>query len=550
MNRKTIISSMLLCCFINGFAQMKEKVDLIVTNGVIYTVDSRNSTAGSMVIKNGKILAIGKDRIISDGYQADSTIDLGGKAVFPGFIDAHCHFLGFALGLQFIDLRGSKSFEEVLQRLQTKKGTVATQWIVGRGWDQNLWVGKHFPDNNQLDQLFPKTPVMLIRVDGHVVLANRAALTLAGIGKDHHFKAMEVEVKDGRLTGILSETAADLMRDAVPKPNGKELIDLVKEAEQQCFSKGLTIVSDAGLDHSQVKFIDSIQRSGILNMQMYCMLTPTKKNLKEFVKNGPYITDKLMVRSIKVYADGSLGSHTAALKHSYTDEPYGSGIIVTTPDSLRLLCKLALEHGYQVNTHCIGDSANKLVLDIYGSFLKGRNDHRWRIEHAQVVDPADLHLFGEYSVIPSVQATHATSDMYWAERRLGPIRIKGAYAYKLLLRQNGWIANGTDFPVENISPLFTFYASVTRQDLQGFPEGGFQMENSLSREETLRSITIWAAKADFMEKQKGSLEVGKDADFIILDQDIMRIPVRSIPDIKVIKTFIGGKEVFSLKNVN
>ena len=279
-------------------------------------------------------------------------------------------------------------------------------------------------------------------------------------------------------------------------------------------------------------------------MQLYAMLTPTKKNIDEFVKKGVYQTSKLVVRSIKIYADGSLGSRTARLKRPYADQPSVSGIVVTPPDSIRKLCQTAFEHGYQVNTHCIGDSASKLILQIYASFLKGRNDLRWRIEHAQVVDPEDLHLFGEYSVIPSVQTTHATSDMKWAEQRLGPVRIKGAYAYKNLMKQNGWIANGTDFPIENISPLLTFYAAVARKDLKGFPEVGFRMENALSREEALRSITIWAAKADFLEFSKGSLEPGKDADFVILDQDIMQIPIGNVPQARVVHTFIRGKEVY------
>jgi predicted amidohydrolase YtcJ len=303
-------------------------------------------------------------------------------------------------------------------------------------------------------------------------------------------------------------------------------------------------VSDAGLEYEQIRALDSLQKQGKIKMHVYVMLSPSDKNIKGFVKHGPYQTDKMDIRSIKIYADGSLGSRTAKLKKPYSDEKTTTGIIVTSPDSMKALCRLAIENGYQVNAHCIGDSANNLILNLFGGFLQGKNDLRWRIEHAQVVDPNDIRLFGEYSIIPSIQATHATSDMYWAEKRLGPERMKGAYAYKDLMNQNGWIANGTDFPIEGISPLGTFYASIARKDLKGFPEGGFQIENALNRDEALRSITLWAARADFMEDRKGSLEPGKDADFVILDRDIMKVPVSKIPSVKVEKTFIRGERVF------
>ncbi|MCX6267134.1 MAG: amidohydrolase [Bacteroidetes bacterium] len=523
---------------------MKEKVDLIVTNGVIYTVDAVNSRAEAMAIDHGKILAVGTAKSISASYQASEVIDLKGKFTYPGFIDAHCHFMGYTLGLQYVDLFNCKTFDEVLQRLRQSGNLEQGKWLVGRGWDQNLWTDKNFPDNSELNALYPDVPVMLIRVDGHVVLANKEALRRAGIGLVNQFGEAQVEVKNGVLTGILSETAAERMREAVPAPKGEELLSLLYQAEKQCFGVGLTTVSDAGLEYHQVKFIDSLQKTGKLKMQVYVMLTPNQKNISEFVEKGPFITNQLTVRSIKIYADGSLGSRTAKLKQPYSDATSGSGIIVTPYDSIIRLCEIAFKYGYQVNTHCIGDSASCMVLKIYGSVLRGRNDLRWRIEHAQVVDPEDMHLFGEFSIIPSVQATHATSDMKWAEQRLGPVRINGAYAYKSLMNQNGWIANGTDFPIENISPLFTFYAAVARQDLNGYPEGGFNMRDALSREEALRSITIWAAKADFIEHSKGSLEVGKDADFVVLDQDIMQVPVKKVPEVKVLTTVIAGETVY------
>ncbi len=540
---KNLIFVLFSVCFFNSCGPMKKKADLILTNGIIYTVDSLNTVAEAMAVKDGKIIAMGNNEDIAGRFSAAEVIDAKGMAVYPGFIDAHCHFMGFALGLQYIDLGGLKSFDDVLMHLRQAERPGQGKWLVGRGWDQNLWINKNFPDNSRLNQLFPDVPVMLIRVDGHVVLANDEALKRAGISENHHFGDGQVEVKNGRLTGILSETAADLIRGVVPQPQDEDLVFLMKQAEQQCFSVGLTTVSDAGLEFSQIRILDSLQRSGEITMHVYAMLTPTEKNIQEYVMHGPFKTDKLKISSIKLYADGSLGSRTARLKKPYTDNTSINGIIVTSPDSVKALCRLAMEHGYQVNTHCIGDSAVKLILSIYGNFLKGRNDLRWRIEHAQVVDVADLHLFGDYSIIPSIQGTHATSDMYWAENRLGPDRIKGAYAYNGLMKQNGWIANGTDFPIENISPLLTFYASVVRKDLKGFPEGGFQMNNALTRRDALRSMTIWAAKADFLEHEKGSLQVGKDADFVILDQDIMQIPDQDIPKTRVLNTIIRGKNV-------
>jgi len=543
---KTIVFTVLwfILFLSTGCIHMKEKADLIITNGIIYTADSINSRCEALAVRDGKILETGASDKILARYSASETVDMKGKTMFPGFIDAHCHFFGYAEGLQYIDLNGAASFAEVLNRLRVQATPGTQRWIVGRGWDQNLWDIKEFPHNEQLNKLFPTIPVMLIRVDGHVVLANREALNRAGIRLNNKFGEGQVGMKQGHLTGILSETAADAMRGTVPPPAGNDLTSLLKKAQERCLAVGLTCVSDAGLDYNQVMTIDSLQKAGILRLHVYAMLTPNPDNITKFLLRGLYITDKLVVRSIKLYADGSLGSRTARLKKPYSDAPGTSGLIVTEPDSIITLCKLAYDHGYQVNTHCIGDSANKMVLQLYGRLLKGKNDLRWRIEHAQVVDSEDLHFFGDYSVIPSVQATHATSDMYWAGRRLGDERIKGAYAYKTLKEQNGWLANGTDFPIENISPLFTFYAAVGRMDQKGYPRGGFQAGEALLRADALRSITAWAAKADFLEKRKGTLVAGKDADFVILDHDIMEIPVADIPGVQVLRTFIGGRELF------
>lgn len=507
-------------------------------------MDSLNTVAEAMVIRDGHILALGNSSEMINRFDAKVLTDGKGKPVYPGFIDAHCHFYGYAQNLQYVDLTGARSFEEVLSRIRSFRSVLKNGWIVGRGWDQNLWEKKVFPDRKMLDLAYPERPVMIIRIDGHSVLANQVALTKAGIGVKNEFKPGEVETINGRLTGILSENAAELMRNIVPSPDDTAKTELLTRAQQTCFGYGLTSISDAGLDYPEVKLIDSLQSHGYLKIHIYAMLNPSLSNIREFVLKGRYRTEKMTVTAIKLYADGSLGSRTALMKRPYLDAPDRTGIMVTSPDTIAAYCRLALVNGYQVNTHCIGDSAVKLVLDTYGNCLKGKNDLRWRIEHAQVVDKKDFHLFGDYSVIPSVQATHATSDMYWAESRIGKQRIKGAYAYRQLLHENGWLANGTDFPIENISPLLTFYASVARKDIHGFPETGFQPENALSREEALRSITLWAARANFDDQITGSLESGKRADYIILDKDIMKIPLKEILLVKVLKTAILGEVVY------
>ncbi|MFC2102297.1 amidohydrolase [Bacteroidota bacterium] len=525
---------------------MKEQVDILVTNGRIYTMNETNQVAEAMIIDKGKVVATGLSDELLAIYKPAQTVDADGKTIFPGFIDAHCHFYGLALGLRWIDLVGCTSFEEVVDRISLADTVTEDTWISGRGWDQNLWKVKEFPDKQLLDEHWPNTPVVLVRIDGHSVLANQEALNRAGITANHNFSEGEVEVKEGRMTGILSETAADYIRSAIPKPTREEIMDLLKEAEERCFSLGLTGVSDAGLDFSTLNLIDSSLQDGSLKIHIYAMVEPSEENIDAYVKKGPYRNGRFHVCSVKLYADGSLGSRTALLNQPYSDDPSKSGIEVSSAESVREICELAFENNYQINIHCIGDKAVRNVLDVYGEFLPEGNDRRWRIEHAQVVDPGDLVLFGKYSVIPSVQATHATSDMYWAANRLGPERITWAYAYKDLLEQNGWLPNGTDFPIEQVNPLLTFYAAVARQDVSGFPAGGFQPENALSREEAIRSMTIWAAKADFDETEYGSLEPGKWADFILLDKNIMEIPMTEVPETDVLQTWSHGEKVYEV----
>ncbi len=520
-------------------------VDLIVQNAVIYTSDSSFSIHAAMAIAEGKILEVGDNELINGKYTADSLLDAEGKAIYPGFIDAHSHFYGLSLLSRYSDLSAATSFEQVLDILSKQQKEKPREWIAGRGWDQNKWHGQQFPDNKKLNELFPETPVVLIRVDGHAVLVNEAAIAISGITTDSIANKKEAVLDNGIFTGIFLESMADRFRNLIPEPKGEELYELIDSAANQCYSVGLTMVADAGLNAGVIDFYDSLQSEDLLQMAIYAMLNPNEENFNRFLKKGIVAKPKLNIRSLKLYADGALGSRGACLLQPYTDAPGEYGILTITPEDLGRYCVMAYDNGYQVNTHAIGDSAVRTVLKVYSDYLLPGNDLRWRIEHAQVVHPDDFKLFGEFAIVPSVQATHATSDMGWAKLRLGNSRIRNAYAYKTLMQQNGWLPNGTDFPIENISPLLTFYASVSRKDLKGKPLKGFQKENALTRQEALRSITKWAAKSCFEENRRGSIEPGMNADFVMVDRDIMQVPENEIPKAIVLLTVIDGKAVYT-----
>jgi len=520
------------------------KVDTIVHHAVIYTVDSAFSVAEAMAIKDGKIVAVGKNEEISKQYTATENIDAKGQALYPGLIDAHAHFVGYARGLFQVNLFDTKSFEETVERIKVfAKEHPDMQWIQGRGWDQNKWPGKQFPTNALLNAAFPNTPVVITRVDGHASIANDKALELAGIKAGQTITGGDIQTVNGKLTGVLIDNADNAVYAKIPSPTTADYTIWLNAAQANCFAQGLTTVTDCGLNYDDVELLDGLQKDGKLNMRLYVMLSDNDANLNKYLKTGPYKTDKLFVKGFKVYADGALGSRGACLLKHYSDQPGWGGFLLRNKSHYDSLAQVLSTTDFQMCTHAIGDSANREVLNIYNKYLKTTNDKRWRIEHAQIVDVNDFNLFGSASIVPSVQPTHGTSDMYWAEARLGAERMKGAYAYKQLLKQNGWMPLGTDFPVEDISPFKTFLAAVVRKDAQGFPANGFQMENALSREETIRGMTIWAAKAGFLEKEVGSLEVGKKADFILLDKDLMKVAETDILNTKVTATFIGGKKV-------
>ena len=545
MKAPQITLIILLAIILTQCSSSKKEIDLLVFNGKITTVDSQLNIIEGFAVNDGKIVEVGTKKKLFEKYTAKKSVDLKGQYVYPGLIDAHCHFFGYGMNLKNADLSGTKSFEEIIDILKEHYQKFPSEWVLGRGWDQNDWEIKEFPNKEKLDEAFPDVPVYIRRIDGHGAIANSEALRRSNVTKETKIQGGDLILDNGELTGVLIDNAMGLVGRLIPDNSRKENAMGLLKAQENCFEVGLTAVFDAGLGKGVIELMDSLHKAGELKIRINAWISPTEENFEQFMYQGVYETDRLKVCAIKLFADGALGSRGAKLIEPYTDDTGNSGLLVSDQEKLLDLCKLAYKYGYQVNTHCIGDSANRLMLQIYAEVLKEKNDRRWRIEHAQVIHPDDFQLFGKYSIVPSIQPTHATSDMYWAGDRLGPERVKGAYAYKQLLEQIGWVPNGSDFPVEDINPLYGFYAAVARKDLKGFPEDGYQIENAISREEALKAMTIWAAKSGFEETRFGSIEPGKFADFIILEEDLMSMDIDKVPAIKIIATYIQGEKVYS-----
>jgi len=519
----------------------KIQVDLLVYNALIYTVDEHFSNAEAFAVKDGRFVAVGSTTDVRARYVSDRELDMQGAPVYPGFHDAHCHFVSLGANLSVANLRGSASYNEVLERIAAHYAAYPSEWLIGVGWDQNLWAEKRFPSNEELNRIYPNMPVVLKRVDGHAIVANEEAIRRVGIKPgDASITRGEAIMVNGAFTGVFLENTADRFWSVIPEPSTDEIIGSILRVADVCYLHGLTSVSDAGLPLASIQLIDTLQQSGRLPLRVDAWIEPSEANFERF--KAPYRSDRLTVGCLKLYMDGALGSRGALMLKPYTDEPTTSGIQVTSDEQFIEYCQRAYNAGLQVATHCIGDAANQQTLNIYAQFLKGENDLRWRIEHAQIVAPEDFDKFKKYSIIPSVQPTHATSDMFWAGDRVGD-RLRGGYAFRELKDQLGWIPFGTDFPVEEVNPIHTFFAAVFRKNLDFLPEGGFQMENAISREDALRAMTIWAAKASFDEDRKGSIEPGKWADFVVLDRDIMTVSERDIPATRIVSVFIGGKEM-------
>lgn len=530
--------------FLFTACSIKEKVDVIYFNGQVYTIDSLLSKQEAFAIKDGKFIAVGTTIFIEKNYESTVKIDLKQQFVYPGLIDAHSHFYGLGRFMQMVDLTGAKSWDECLERCKNFYDTNKPSVLLGRGWDQNLWAKEDFPTNEKLNELFKNIPVLLKRVDGHAAIVNDFTLKLANINNTTLVNGGKVILQKNKLTGVLIDNAVDLVENVLPEISIADKIKALKIAEKHCFEYGLTSVCDAGLELPIIHLIDSLQQQNLLNMRIYAMVSLNNQNLKEALKIGVYKTEKLNVSSFKMYADGALGSRGACLLAPYADDIHNKGFLLTDINKMKAYILQIATSKFQLNTHCIGDSSNRLILNLYSKVLAKNNDRRWRIEHAQVVNPQDFKLFGDYKIIPSVQPTHATSDMVWAKDRLGKNRIEHAYAYQELLKQNSWLPLGTDFPVEHVSPFYTFYAAIARKDSEGNPTPGFNIENSLTREQALKGISIWAAKAAFEENEKGSIEAKKMADFIVTNIDLLNEKdLLKIRKLKPNEVYLNGKRV-------
>ena len=535
---------LILIVLFTSLQSCKKSVDFIAFNGNIYTVNSDFNTASAFAVKDGKFVDIGNEEILSK-YNTNQKIDLNGSTVLPGLIDAHCHFYGLGLNQSVIDLTGTISFDEIMDKISNKDNNI----IRGRGWDQNDWKIKEFPNKEKLDLIYPNTPVILERIDGHAYLVNQKALDIAGIDINTESTNGTLLSKKGKLTGVLIDGPMSLIDNSFGEISLDNKIKALVSAEEICFKNGLTTVDDAGLSKDIIMLIDSLQKKELLKMRVYAMISNSENDVNYFIENGPIKTNSLNVRSVKVYGDGALGSRGATLKEPYSDDNHNYGKLETSYKDIKDLADKLAKANFQMNTHAIGDSTINILIDTYSKVLETKTDPRWRIEHSQIIDVNDIKGYNN-KILPSVQPTHATSDMYWAEERVGSKRIKGAYAYKALLEKSKVIGLGTDFPVEKVNPFHTFYASVSRKDLNDYPEKGFEFENALSREETLKGMTIWAAYLNFEEKEKGSIEKGKFADFIIIDRDIMKVEINKTPETKVLKTYLSGELVYSKTKSN
>lgn len=543
MKNYSSVLALILLIVLFVACKRKNTVDLIVHNAVIYTVDSSFSIHEALAIKEGKFVAIGNSEEIINNYESEQQIDASGKAIYPGFYDAHCHFFGFAQRLQQVNLVGTSSEEELIARVQAFRAEHPNDlWITGGGWDQNRWTSKKFPTHEALSKAFPDVPVYLRRVDGHAALANKKALELAGVTVDRQPSGGLIEQQNGRPTGILIDNAMHLVQEKIPHPSAEEMSSRLLAAEKACLAVGLTTLADAGLGEEEIALLHKLYDERKLNIREYAMIMLNPSSLEKVLAKGIYTSERLDVRSFKIVGDGALGSRGACLLEPYAD--YASqGFLLTSSQELEEIVSKVAKSDFQLNIHAIGDSTNRLVLDLFNKYLDGQQNRRWRVEHAQILSTRDFEKFAS-GIIPSIQPTHATSDMNWAIDRIGKERLKNAYAYKQLLKVAGNVAIGSDFPVENINPLYGFHAAVARVDERGMPSGGFQIENALSREEALKGMTIWAAYACFQNDSRGSIEEGKLADFVILDKDIMKIPSEELRAVNVLQTFIGGESVF------
>lgn len=520
-----------------------KSVDLIIHNAKVHTMVDNAEIAEAIAIKDGKIVEVGPERQILNKYSSDEEIDAEGKDVYPGLTDAHGHILSYAKQLLSADLVGTKSMDEVLVRLEKYQSKNKRKFIVGRGWDQSLWGTTEFPTNEQLNKLFPTIPVCLIRIDGHALLANDACLKLANITADTQINGGIIHVKEDKCTGLLVDNAMNPVYALIPEFPKSEIMNAINEIQDELFQYGITGVHEAGIENKDIALFKEMIDKHDFDLNVYAMLMPSDENIAFARKKGIYTYKNLLIRSFKVMGDGALGSRGALLKQPYSDQHPYHGVLTTSIEDMKRIAGICEETGYQMNTHAIGDSTNKILLDLYERIFEVNKDHRWRIEHAQVIDPKDFELFSRYAIFPSVQPTHAVSDQRWAEQRLGRQRMIGAYAYKSLLNQFGMLAIGTDFPIELTDPFLTIHAAVQRTNVDNLPSGGFYPKEALTIEECIKGMTSWAAFASFQENELGTIEKGKDATLAIFENPVSS-QVEFQPNFASY-VFIKGKKVYS-----
>jgi len=530
----------------------EDMADLVLHNGVIHTLDASQPTTAAIAVRGDRIVALGEEALALRG-EATRVLDLRGQAMLPGLHDAHAHFLGLGKTLQSLDLKGTTSAAHACEKvLEACTKASPGEWIYGRGWDQNDWEDPQFPSWKDL-QGCDDNPVYLSRVDGHALWVNDVALRRAGIHKGTADPDGGRILRDGLgiPTGVLVDNAEILVLDLVPAPTHEQLVRRALLAQDECLRLGLTSITDAGVDDAGFAVYDDLGAQGKLKIRIHAMVQGEAELIDRQLALGPrsgLYEHHLSVRAIKLYADGALGSRGAALLEPYSDEPGHRGLIVTDPEEIHDVSLRALRAGFQVCTHAIGDRGNRVTLDAYERAIHERRaetgavpDHRFRVEHAQVLHLDDVSRFAALGVLPCMQPTHATSDMPWAEQRLGADRLVGAYAWRRLLDTDTRLPLGSDFPVESPAPLWGIYAAVTRQDHAGQPEGGWLPDQRLTLDEAVRGFTEDAAYGSFEEDLKGTLAVGKLADMVVLTRDIFAVPAAEILDTEVVLTIVGGE---------
>ena len=532
--------------------------DTVIDNANGYTLDAKGKLTrfSSMAFDDkGRILAVGNAALPAAKFPNAKRIDLQGKTVLPGLIDAHGHVFNLGEQLTQLNLTGTASLADALKATTAySAANPQLTWLRGRGWNQEIWKLGRFPTAAELDGAVADRPVWLERVDGHASWANSRAMQLAGITRDTPDPAGGKIVRDakGDATGLFIDSAQDLVLKVVPKQTDAQARVVLDRSLKEIAAMGLTSVHDAGVNVAQDALYRQYADAGKLTVRVYGMIGDTGADFDQLAKSGPlktYADDMYALRSVKLYSDGALGSRGAALLAPYSDEPKSHGLLFKSNADIYAMMGKAMKRGYQVNVHAIGDAGNRQILDGYQQLVKqtASGNQRHRMEHAQVVDLADIARFKTIGVVPSMQPTHATSDMNMAEQRVGPQRIKGAYAWRTFIKQGSRIACGSDFPVESPNPFFGIHAAVTRQDAAGQPVKGWYPDQALTLTEALRCFTLDAAYAGHQEKHLGTLEKGKRADFIVIDQDLFTMPAGDIHKVAVQQTWVGGRQVFERK---